>query len=52
MILTIEEFEKRCKPYDILYPSNHVVQENALMGETASYLVLLIVCNHFGIVIE
>jgi len=49
--MNINQFELNCKKFihNDLYPSNKVVQENTLLGETLSYLVLLIWCNHLGI---
>lgn len=52
--VTLEEFERRVRGsiYSDHYPSNQVVQENALFGETASYLAVLLLCSHFGISME
>lgn len=53
-ILTIEDFQLAAKRHihSDSYPSNCVVQENALLGETLSFLALLTFCNHFGIVVD
>lgn len=44
--MTFEEFEIRVLNVPL---SDRIVQENALIAESAFYLVLLILCNHVGI---
>lgn len=53
--MTLEEFEIRARESNYrkdAHPSDCVAQENALFNEAARLFMLLLICNHLGIVVR